>query len=127
MAKGDAPKKNDFDVDDIVHADKHQQDIDGLSTRITQLENKFGTNEKIADTLCETAEKASKMQEMLGKSFLKLLQHDTDIGSEFEKIISKSDRNAFYRALKRFGSVSGAIILLLVGAVLYALAAKYIH
>ena len=127
MGKGDIPKKNDFNVDDIVHADKHQQDIDGLSTRIAALENKFGTNEKIADTLCETAEKASKMHEMLGKSFLKMLEHDSDIGTQFEKIINKSDRNAFFAFLRRFGSITGAVILLLLGAVLYALAAKYIQ
>ena len=125
---GNTTPTTDFNAGQIATTvTKHDAEFIDVKKRLDSLEEKFGSNEKIADTLCETAEKATKMQEMLGKSFLKLLQHDTEIGTEFEKIIGKSDRHAFYKLLRRFGSVSGAVILLLVGAVLYALAAKYIH
>lgn len=69
--------------------DEHGKDLIDLKKRFKSLEDKFGTNEKIADTLCQTDERASKFSEMLEKRFVKLLQADGKSKNQIRSIISE--------------------------------------
>jgi putative Ca2+/H+ antiporter (TMEM165/GDT1 family) len=99
---------------------KHDEEFISVKSRLDALEAKFGNNERIADTLCETAEKASKMNEMVGKRFLHLLQNDVGIKSEIANIINKTDRNYFMATMKRVGvlvaTIIWSVIMLVIGA-----------
>jgi len=69
--------------------DEHGKDLVDLKKRFKILEDKFGTNEKIADTLCQTDEKASKFSEMLEKRFVKLLQTDGSSKKQIRSMVSE--------------------------------------
>ncbi|MGH7202860.1 MAG: hypothetical protein ACREHC_00255 [Candidatus Levyibacteriota bacterium] len=109
--------QNDFSADILAKSEKHETDIGELSTRVKALEDKFSTNEKIADTLCETAEKATKMQNMLSGSFIKLIQNDVHVKEAIQKQIRVSDKNAFQSWMKKFGGIVLAIIIYILGLV----------
>lgn len=84
---------NDFDTNQIIrHVEDHAKDIVALLLRVKELEDKFGNNEKIADTLSETAEKAVKMQTMLQKTFVLLLETNEPVRCEIKKLIKSTDR-----------------------------------
>jgi hypothetical protein len=111
----------DFTPADIATTvNKHDEDFILVKERLNELERKFGNNEKIADTLCETAEKATKMHEMLAKTFLKLLQHDVPVKQEVSNLVNKTDRNYFYASVKRVGflvaTIVWSIIMIVIGA-----------
>ena len=111
----------DFDPNAYLKTDDYQKDIKDLGSRIKKLEDQFGSNEKIADTLCETAEKATKMQQMLADSFLKQLQHNPEVKGAVNKIIDESDRNAFQTLAKKMGVGAWSIVVFLAGVVVTAL------
>jgi hypothetical protein len=93
MAKNNS---NDFSADILAKSEKHETDIGELTNKIRVLEDKFGTNERIADTLCETAEKATKMQEMIAITFTKVLKTNDDVKKELKTIIDEHDRNKLW-------------------------------
>lgn len=123
-----APKKenNDFDAPSLVTLGRHGEDIADIKKRITDLENKFGSNEKIADTLCVTAEKAVKMKEMFNKNFLDLLEKDTKIKMAITNLVNDADRSYTRSKLKQFGSTIGFAIIYLLGLITSAIVNKYI-
>lgn len=84
-------------------AEDHAKQMEDVISRIKELESKFGSNERIADTLCETAEKATKMQAMLANKFIDLLNTNVPIKEAVQQIMEKSDRNYFILSLRRFG------------------------
>lgn len=119
--RGRAPHQ-DFNPDELVQSSQHQQDIDGLNTRIKSLEDKFGTNEKIADTLCEASERALRMDELFEKKIVKQIQQNAEVRKELRKVIDEADRAAVRAFIKRVGIgiwtliialVSGAIALII--------------
>lgn len=120
-------KIQDLDINTIVTTDKHDRDLADLDKRITHLESKFGSNEQIADTLCVTAEKATKMQELFAASFVKLISTDEKSKDALTQLINKCDRNWLYSYLKRIGALSGSILLIILGAVAKTLVDRYLH
>lgn len=113
---GDVLEKADY----VQQVGEHEKDLVSIKERLAALEEKFGSNEKIADTLCETSEKAVRMDEMLGKRFLHLLKHDVGIKGEVTSLVNGIDRSFFLASLKRVGllvvGVIYSIALLAVGA-----------
>ena len=71
--------KDDFDPKAITQ--EHQKDIGDLKKRIEELEKKFGSHELIAETLCETADKQTKMQGMISSQLKKrsLFEFETQL------------------------------------------------
>lgn len=111
----------DFNATKIATTvNKHDEEFISVKSRLDSLETKFGNNERIADTLCETAEKASKMNEMFGKRFLHLLQNDVGVKEEVGNLVNKTDRSYFLSTLKRGGLLLigflYSVLLILVGA-----------
>jgi hypothetical protein len=121
VQNGQKTGESDFNPDSMVQ--EHQKDISDLKERIKALEDKFSTHEKIADTLCETAEKQTKMFDMLSVTFLKLLKNNTDIRDEFKKIIKECDRDFFHSFSSKIGIAAWSIILIIVTAIV----TKLIH
>lgn len=118
---------NDFNEQELTNTiGKHDEELISVKKRLDSLEEKFGNNEKIADTLCETAEKALKMDEMIRKVFLKLLKKDTDIKSEVSNLVNDLDRNCFKKNLKRFGFTVWTVIIFLLGVLITAIVNKFI-
>ncbi|MCK4592154.1 hypothetical protein KAT63_01795 [Candidatus Parcubacteria bacterium] len=111
--------KNDFDPDKLTTSlDKHGEDIINVKKRIEQLEDKFGNNEKIADTLCETAEKATKMREMISDTFLLLIEKDLKIKGGLKNLIKETDRDVFKHNINKLFSLIFALALIVFGALI---------
>jgi len=116
-------KKTDFNIDDLVKTgSKHDEEISGLKKRVKIIEDKFGDNEKIADTLCATADTQLKMQEMLQNVFMKQLQSNPVVQEEISKIINKTEKDQFKVWARKIGIgvwtvivsiLSGAIVLII--------------
>ncbi len=118
--------QNDFDTKDLVRIVSDQnKDIQGLSSRIKALEDKFGTHECIADTLCVTVEKAAKMQSMLSEAFIKQLKSDDRIKNAVLDLVDKADRKYLVLALKRFGLWIYGLLMLVVGLLIQAAIAHF--
>ena len=111
---------DDFNPDQMVR--EHGKDITDIKARLEKLESKFGSNEQIADTLCETSEKASKMQELLANSFTKLIKQNSDVQGALTDFINKADRNAVKELMKKIGfGVWTLIVAVVSGAVVFFL------
>ena|SRR3990167_11259645 len=82
---------DDFNPDEIVK--EHDKDIGDIKERLITLEDKLGTNERIADTLYETADKQTKMHEMIATTFVKVLKTDDKVKNELKAVIDDYDRN----------------------------------
>lgn len=110
--------KSDFDpVDFTKKSDQHDQDISTIKERLDALEDRFGTNEKIAETLCDTASKATRMQDMLSETFVKLLTKDEKVKEALGKFIDNSDRGYLFAFVKRIGFLAWSAIIFLLGLV----------
>lgn len=109
-----ATAKSDFDPNQLV---KLNEDLTGLVGRIENLEEKFGTHEQIADTLCETANKATRMKAMLSESFVDLIQHNPDIKKELKKAIDEIDRNSLIVLGGKIGFGVWSILLIIITAI----------
>lgn len=107
--------KNDFDPNQLV---KLNEDLSGLVGRIESLESKFGSHEQIADTLCETTDKASRMKSMLAKAFIDFVQHDHDAKKALKNIVDEADRDAFRLFIKKFGIAVWSIFLIIVSVLI---------
>lgn len=113
---------SDFDPGSIVRkVDDHDKGMELLSTRIKNIEDKFGSNEQIAETLCDTAKKAVKMQTMLADTFIELLKTNESVKISVTELTNKADRNATSLVLKRFGSSIIAIVYILLGSIMTGL------
>ncbi len=96
-----------------------------LTKKVECLEEKFGTNEKIAETLSDTAKKAVKMQEMFAETFVTLLKSNKDIRKVLADLLDELDRSYTKSFMKRFGSWIGGLVLLIVGALIKSLFDKF--
>lgn len=86
----EAQRPTDFDAGKIATTvNKHDADFVDIKRRLKALEDKLGTNEKIADTLCVVDEKASKFAEMLERRINKLLQVDGVARKQVKHIVSE--------------------------------------
>lgn len=112
-------QKNDFNPNDLTQSvDKHGQDLADIKERLEKIESKFGTNEKIADTLCETAEKATKMKEMIRETFLNLVIYDVKIKDSMYGLVNTADRKFLSATLKRLGAIIWSIIMIVIGVLI---------
>jgi hypothetical protein len=110
--------RGDFVMTDLVKV--HDQDIQKLVSRVEAFEEKFGSNEKIGKTLCETAEESTKMRSMLASTFAYLIEHDVPTKQALTKLLNSEDRKAVWSFVKRFGFVGGAAIWTVITLVLGA-------
>ncbi len=129
MAKPTAtPVTSDiFDANEYLKQDVHAKDMNALETRIQSLEDKLGSNEKIADTLCEASEKAVKMREMLEKNFIDLVSKNDSVRTEIKNIIKSADRDFVQSKLKQYGTWIGAVFLFLSAQISIELIKWLIH
>ena len=112
-------QNNDFDVNALLSdVSNHARDMTTLTKKVECLEDKLGSHEKIATTLSDTAKTAVKMQEMLADTFTTLLKSNKAVRESVVELVDEVDRSYLKAFLKRFGSFIGAILLLLVGAIL---------
>lgn len=113
--------KNDFDTNKLVETSgKHNEEISDLKKRVRVIEDKFGDNEKIANTIYLTADSQVKMQEMLELSFVKQLQNSPKIKEVIDTLINESDRKAASVIIKKVGiGIWTIIVAVISGAVVY--------
>lgn len=115
MAK--APNKEDFNLPDMFqNLGAHKTNIADLTSRVKELENKFGDSEKIAITLREAHESAVKMRNLFSDFFVDGLAKNDLVKAKIIKIINEADRSFFFASLKRFGLVIWSLVFIGVGA-----------
>lgn len=107
-----------FQPSDFLKADQHEKDMSGLTKRIEVLEAMFGTHEKIADTLFETAEKQTKMHEMIACTFTKVLKTDDNVKKEVGVVIDGHDRKKFWWITGKIGFGIWSLFLAIVAYIL---------
>lgn len=115
MASKPPDKKiiDDFVVNNIAKLTT-KEDFNSLHDKVRKLEDRVLTSENIADTLCEASQKASRMQEFLATTFIKLLKSDEQTKAIILEVIETSDRNWFIKALRRVGVLAwGAFVFIL--------------
>jgi transketolase len=110
---------NDSHYDPTLYA--KADEVSTLSKKVEDLEKQFGSNEKIADTLCRVSERDTKIQEMFAATFVKMLKTNDASREAIEELIRKTDRSDVASFWKRFGAVvwtvSGVVITLLAQAI----------
>ncbi len=116
-------EKEDFEFKSIIKT--HSEGLIDLEERIKALENKLGTHEKIAETLCETAQKQTKMQELLANTFIALLKTNDSIKAATTDLINKADRNAISKLFKKFGMTVWSILMLVIGGIITKIIQHY--
>jgi predicted transcriptional regulator len=104
--------------DDYLKADQHEKDMSGLTKRIEALEEKFGSNEKIAETLYETSQKAKKMEELLATSFTELIKKNSNVQDAMKMFIDKIDRKYFFVVIKRLGWLGWGALTFILGIII---------
>lgn len=108
--------KKDFDAEKLAQdTEQHGKDINGLDSRITELEQKLSTPENIANTLEGAAHDSKKLDKFFAKVFSDLLSDkDSQASKALEEKINKIDRDAVKSTFKRWrGWVGGAVLFLL--------------
>lgn len=120
-------KLQDFDLDSIVKVDKYEKDLSGLEDRIAAIEKKFGNNESIAETLCDTAEKATKMKAMLAQTFVTAIKTDKDTKESLTQLVYEIDRSQLWAWIKRVGIAGWTIMVFFLGLIAKALIDKWIR
>lgn len=116
----------DFDFNKIIKIDQHTKDIEDLSKRITTLEERFGSNEKLADSLCEAWDKAVRMQELITKSFLKIVASNEDAKECITTLVNKIDRDWLKAYFKRIGFTFWSILVFVAGVAVTTIVGKWI-
>jgi|GEM_PF-5728676 len=106
-------KHQDFDADKYVTSTDHEKAIEELHNRLKALEDRFGSNEKIAATLCDAEANAVKMADYLERSFIKLLSKNDPVRTEIKNIVTSIDRGYVQQKLKEYGIwIYGGIVLI---------------
>jgi hypothetical protein len=106
---------NDFNAAELTQSvGRHGQDIVDVQKRLKVLENKFGDNIKIADTLCEASKQAVKMKEMIKSIISELLDKDPEIKNRVDNLVKGVDRDSVKCFYKKFGGLifNGIIFIL---------------
>lgn len=116
-------QSDDFHRDKLIkEIDDHSREINSLGVKISTLENKFSTNEKIADTLEQVLSRDTKIQDKLAIIFIKLLNTDSQVKQIISEVIKKSDRDYLGMILKRLGiltwTLSSSAIGIIIGVIL---------
>jgi len=106
-------QEQDFDANTLVK--EHGEDISELKARILELENKFGSNEKIAETLCDTSLKAVKMREMLAKTFVETIKTDAEVKAAIEQLVKNTDKHTFWGYMKIGGGILWTAVSFILG------------
>lgn len=95
--------KDDFIAESLARqVDDHTKDMGLITKRLDELEARFGTNEKIANTLCEVEENAVKMGNCIEKSISKILINSDPVNNQIKKIIAESDRSYIAQQLRQY-------------------------
>ncbi|OGI58001.1 hypothetical protein A3C60_02260 [Candidatus Nomurabacteria bacterium RIFCSPHIGHO2_02_FULL_37_45] len=120
-------KKNDFDEDKITQrTEQHDKDISGITDRLSALENKLKPDQ--VALLLESAEADSKkLDTLFSKLFCNMLDKDPNVKIAITNRLKTVDRDSVKSFWKKFGFTIWSIALIILGAVAYAMASKYIH
>lgn len=119
-------EKDDFNPQSLIkNLADHARDVLDLKEKVKDFESRFGTHEKIAETLSDTSKTAIKMQEMLCDTFVKLLDTNDAIKNKISEIINKTDRNNFYVWAKSIGLGAWTIIVAVISAIAGAVARSH--
>lgn len=101
MGKSKTNNTDEFITNDILKSiDNHDQDIIVLSKRIAAIEEKFSSNEKIAETISTT------------------IKTQTPLQTAIFDIMDKADRDYFLKLIKSTGSKLGGLIMLAIGIII---------
>lgn len=128
MAEQNKKSKGEQDTpQDLAQiTEQHGTDILGLDERMKKIEDQFGDNEKIADTLVTVAENIKNFDQLFEKAFVLLIKNSTDVKGAFQVFVDEGDRIATNKLIKRFGVVALWFLSLVVTVVVTAVITKKI-
>ena len=127
MPKTTPTKHNDFDTNDLVRvSDEHEKSLGELRKAVKSLEKRVGDNAALALSFKDAFENDKKMDAVLVTLITDLILKDDDLKEAISKSVNKMDRAWWTGARKRIIAVTGAVLLLIIGAVVQALVAKYL-
>ncbi len=114
------PSKNnnqDFVADSYLTKDTHAKDMQAMSDRLTNLENKLGDSEKFTQEVKKSIIDNTGIQKEIRSVVLTQITTDKEINDHLVLKISSEDRNFFYKSLKRFGAWVVGVVLIVIGIV----------
>lgn len=116
------PKRtSDFDPDELTKQSKqHEGYILELHNRLQALENRFSSNEQIADTLMDCSRNAVRFREMFAEVLIAQLKTDENLRTTISDFIDSVDRKAVNKWIKRIGIAAWSVFLILITALVTA-------
>jgi hypothetical protein len=112
--KAKPSKVQDVDMDSIVTTERHDQDVQHLDKRLCDLEARFGSNEKVAETLREAADSQVKMQNVHDEMLIKALKRNDAVKAALAEEIQASDRSEVNKLIRKFRGIIGGVIIALI-------------
>lgn len=82
--------------------------------------------DKFAHLFCEAAKKQKAIDDVLKENIRALIKHDIEVINSIKYLQRQVDKEDWKFFLKKMGTSSWAILLLMLGAMLQALSGKYL-
>jgi hypothetical protein len=106
---------------------KHDEEFISVKKRLDDLECKFGNNEKIAETLFETASKQTRMEEMFANVFTKLVSRDANVRTALISLMDTNEQSKIKLLWKQLGGKVLAVITFICGIIITILIQNYLQ
>jgi ElaB/YqjD/DUF883 family membrane-anchored ribosome-binding protein len=111
--------KNDFDPNELIRSSaEHEKSLTELQAGLTKLEKRVGDNAALAKSFKDAFENDKKMDAVLTSLICKLIEKDDSLKEAVTKAVKKVDREWWNGAWKKIATAVGAVVLLVIGAVI---------
>lgn len=102
---------NQFDAKTWVQKEDHDREMGEIGSRLKKIEDKFGDNDKIAETLKQTSKKSAVMQKVLISNFVNCIKTHEPTREAIKNLINSEDRKYFFSSWKRMWKIIGTLAL----------------
>jgi methyl-accepting chemotaxis protein len=110
---------NDFNPNELTQkTDEHTRNIAQLQESVSSLEERIGDNDKFANTFSKTFDTSKKLDTVIVKAVVSLIETHDEVKTAIGKAVKKSDRDWVLLKAKSVWGVLWSIVLLLIGVLL---------
>jgi hypothetical protein len=114
-------KPNDFDPNELIKASEdHEKSLADLRLVVSRLDKRVGNDATLAASFKNAFENDKKMDTVLTSLIKDLILKDDDLRAAITKAVAKVDRKWWNGAWKKALAAIGAVLLVVLGAVLQA-------
>lgn len=119
MATPRQKSQNDFNPDDLIKASAdHEKTLAELSSSVKQLEKRVGDSTALAKSFKEAFDINKNMDTVLRDLLCELIKNDDQLKDAVKVAVKKIDRDWWGKAWKTALGAIGAVLLVVLGAVL---------